>query len=252
MEKFDIAMTVFLVMIFLFIFLPIVYMLSNPGDLTQLLDKEVVEAFKTTLLAGAVATLIALIFGIPTGYILARYDFKFKSFIEAVLDLPMAIPHSVIGIIILSFIYGIDIIKFIGRYIVDNFWGIVVVYLFVGIPFMVNSIRDGFLSVDEEIEYVSRTLGASKIRTFFEISLPLIKNNIISGIILSFARGISEVGAILIIAYYPKTVPVLILERFMSFGLDASKPISVGMILVSIALFALLRMFGKMKRDSNT
>ena len=247
MEKFDIAMTVFLVMIFLFIFLPIVYMLSNPGDLTQLLDKEVVEAFKTTLLAGCVATLIALIFGIPTGYVLARYDFKFKSFIEAVLDLPMAIPHSVIGIIILSFIYGIDVIKFIGRYVVDNFWGIVTVYLFVGIPFMVNSIRDGFLSVDEEIEYVSRTLGASKIRTFFEISLPLIKNNIISGIILSFARGISEVGAILIIAYYPKTVPVLIYERFMSFGLDASKPISVGMILISIALFALLRMFGKMR-----
>ena len=241
------AMTVFLAIIFLFIFLPIVYMISNPGDLSQLLDKEVVEAFKTTLLAGGVATLIALIFGIPTGYVLARYDFKFKSFIEAVLDLPMAIPHSVIGIIILSFIYGIDVIKFIGRYVVDNFWGIVTVYLFVGIPFMVNSIRDGFLSVDEEIEYVSRTLGASKIRTFFEISLPLIKNNIISGIILSFARGISEVGAILIIAYYPKTVPVLILERFMSFGLDASKPISVGMILVSIALFALLRMFGKMR-----
>jgi molybdate/tungstate transport system permease protein len=251
MEKFDIAMTMFLAIIFLFIFLPIIYMLSNPGDLSQLLDKEVVEAFKTTLLAGCVATLIALIFGIPTGYVLARYDFKFKSFIEAVLDLPMAIPHSVIGIIILSFIYGIDVIKFIGRYIVDNFWGIVTVYLFVGIPFMVNSIRDGFLSVDEEIEYVSRTLGASKIRTFFEISLPLIKNNIISGIILSFARGISEVGAILIIAYYPKTVPVLILERFMSFGLDASKPISVGMILVSIALFALLRMFGKIKRDGH-
>lgn len=61
MEKFDIAMTVFLVMIFLFIFLPIIYMLSNPGDLNQLLDKEVIEAFKTTLLAGAVATLIALI-----------------------------------------------------------------------------------------------------------------------------------------------------------------------------------------------
>ncbi len=248
MEKFNAIMSVFLIIIFLFIFLPIVYMLSNPGDLNVLFsDEEVIWAFKTTLLAGAVSTLIALIFGIPTGYILARYDFKFKSFVEAVLDLPMAIPHSVIGIMILSFIYGIDIINFIGRYIVDNFWGIVTVYLFVGIPFMVNSIRDGFLSVDEEIEYVSRTLGASKVRTFFEISLPLIKNNIISGIILSFARGISEVGAILIIAYYPKTVPILIYERFMSFGLDASKPISVGMILISIALFALLRMFGKMR-----
>ncbi|ACV23858.1 binding-protein-dependent transport systems inner membrane component [Methanocaldococcus fervens AG86] len=245
------AMFVFLIALFLFIFLPIIYMLSTPGDLSLLLDREVVDAFKTTLSAGVVATLIALIFGIPTGYILARHDFKFKSFIEAILDLPMAIPHSVIGIIILSFIYGIDVIKFIGKYVVDNFWGIVVVYLFVGIPFMVNSIRDGFLSVDEEIEYVSRTLGASKIRTFFEISLPLIKNNIISGIILSFARGISEVGAILIIAYYPKTVPVLIYERFTSFGLNASKPISVGMILISLMLFAVLRMFGNIKRGKD-
>ena len=245
MEKFDIAMTMFLATIFLFIFLPIVYMLSNPGDLSQLLDKEVVEAFKTTLLAGGVATLIALIFGIPTGYVLARYDFKFKSFIEAVLDLPMAIPHSVIGIIILSFIYGIDVIKFIGRYIVDNFWGIVVVYLFVGIPFMVNSIRDGFLSVDEEIEYVSRTLGASQVRTFFSISLPLVRNNITSGSILTFARGISEVGAILIIAYFPKTAPVLILDRFNEYGLSASKPIAVIMIAISIVLFAIFRLFSK-------
>ncbi|CAB3288914.1 Molybdate/tungstate transport system permease protein WtpB [Methanocaldococcus lauensis] len=251
MEKLDILMSIFLIIIFLFIFLPIIYMLTHPGNLGVLLDNEVIDAFKTTLLAGAVATLIALIFGIPTGYILARYDFKFKNFVEAVLDLPMAIPHSVIGILILSFIYGVDVIKFIGNYVVDNFFGIVIVYLFVGIPFMVNSIRDGFLNVDEEIEYVSRTLGASKVRTFFEISLPLIKNNIISGVILSFARGISEVGALLIIAYYPKTVPVLILERFMSFGLNASKPISAGMIVVSIILFAILRMLRK-QRIKNT
>lgn len=251
MEKFDILMSIFLIIIFLFIFLPIVYMLINPGDLRVLLDNEVIDAFKTTLLAGTVSTLIALIFGIPTGYILARYDFKFKNFVEAVFDLPMAIPHSVIGILILSFIYGVNVIKFIGNYVVDNFFGIVIVYLFVGIPFMVNSIRDGFLNVDEEIEYVSRTLGASKIRTFFEISLPLIKNNVISGIILSFARGISEVGALLIIAYYPKTVPVLILERFMDFGLNASKPISVAMIIVSIILFAILRMLRK-QRIKNT
>ncbi|NPA62618.1 MAG: ABC transporter permease [Methanococci archaeon] len=248
MDKFDMILSIFLIFIFSFVFLPIVYMILNPGDLSQLIDREVIEAFKTTLLAGAVATSIALIFGIPTGYVLARHDFAFKSFIEAVLDLPMAIPHSVVGIMILSFIYGVDFIKFVGEYIVDNFWGVVVVYLFVGIPFMINSIRDGFLSVDEEIEHVSRTLGASKLRTFFEISLPLIKNNIISGTILSFARGISEVGALLIIAYYPKTVPILIYERFMSFGLNASKPISVAMIAVSVVLFALFRMFGKIKK----
>ncbi|WP_423792530.1 ABC transporter permease subunit [Methanocaldococcus indicus] len=237
---FDILIIFLSTIIFIFILLPILNLLINHGDFSYI-DEEVLDAFKTTFLAGFVATFIALIFGIPTGYFLARYNFKFKSVFEALIDIPIAIPHSVIGIMLLLLIYGINFFKLLGNYIVDNFWGIVLVYLFVGIPFMVNSIRDGFLSVDEELEYVSRTLGASKIKTFFNVSLPLIKNNIVSGCILCFARGISEVGAILIIAYYPKTIPVLIYERFINFGLPASKPIAACMILVSILLFAILR-----------
>ena len=234
----------FLIITFLFIFLPIFYSLINPGNLSYLFDPEVFSAFKTTILAGVLATLIALILSIPTSYILAREEFKFKNFVESILDLPMAIPHTVIGIILLSFIYGFDITReLLGKYIVDNFYGIVLVYLFVGLPFMLNSLKDGFLAIDEELEYVSRTLGASRIETFLRVSLPLVKNNIITGSILCFARGISEVGAILIIAYYPKTVPVLILERFNNFGLEASKPIAVAMIILSLIIFAILRRY---------
>ncbi|ENN95788.1 binding-protein-dependent transport systems inner membrane component [Methanocaldococcus villosus KIN24-T80] len=225
----------------LFILLPLLYLITNPGDLSQLNDHEVINAFKTTILAGIIATIIGLILSLPSGYILARKDFRFKSFVEAILDLPMAIPHSVIGIMLLSFIYGISFFDWLREYIVDNFWGIVIVYLFVGLPFLINSIRDGFILIDEEIENVAKTLGASEFRIFFDILLPLIKNNIISGSILCFARGVSEVGAILIIAYYPKTVPILILERFLSFGLLASKPISVAMVIVCLILFTVLR-----------
>ena len=160
----------------------------------------------------------------------------------------MAIPHSVIGIMLLTLIYGTsidNILKNFGIVLVDNFWGIVMVMLYVGIPFMINSVRDGFFMVDEELEHVSRTLGASQVRTFFSISLPLVRNNIISGSILTFARGISEVVAILIIAYFPKTAPVLILDRFNEYGLSASKPIAVIMIAISIVLFAIFRLFSK-------
>jgi len=242
---FFISLLIISLMLILFVILPIINMLLNPGDVVgALMDKEVIDSLLVSLYAASTATIIALFFGIPLGYLLARYDFKGKDFVEAIVDLPMAIPHSVVGIMILSFFYDnpINIFNNFGAYIVDNFWGIVVVMLFVGVPFMVNSVRDGFLMVDEELEHVSRTLGASQIKTFFNISLPLIYNNIISGSILTFARGISEVGAILIVAYFPKTVPVLILERFNNFGLSASKPIAVIMILVSIVVFALLRL----------
>ena len=249
MEKFDYFNLFFLIILFLFLFIPIIYMLISPGNIVNAINNTFIESFKNTILAGIVSTLLALFFCVPAGYFLARNNFKFKNFIEGIIDLPMAIPHSVIGIIILSSIYGISFLSFTQNYIIDNFWGIVVVYLFVGIPYMLSNVKDGFLSVDENLEHVSRTLGASKIKTFFEISLPLIKPNLISGIILCFARGISEVGAILIVAYYPKTVPVLILEEFTSFGIDYSKPIAVIMILFSMILFIILRKFGQVKSN---
>ncbi|WP_292461172.1 tungstate ABC transporter permease WtpB [Methanothermococcus sp.] len=243
------------VMIFLFIFIPIITMLLNPGDIsTAIADKEVINSLLVSLKAAFTATVIALIFGVPLSYILSRYEFLGKNIVEAIIDIPMAIPHSVTGIMILTVIYGTPIgtvLKNYGVMIVDNFWGIVVVMLYVGIPFMINTAKNGFSMIDEELENVSRTLGASQIKTFFNISLPLIKNNLISGSILTFARGISEVGAILIVAYFPKTAPVLILDRFNEYGLSASKPIAVIMIVVSILLFATLRIFQyKNNRDS--
>ena len=236
-------------MLVLFIILPIVNMFLNPGDISgAIADKEVMKSIFVSLKAAFTATIISLLLGVPLAYILARCDFKGKNLVEAIVDIPMAIPHSVIGIMLLTLIYGTsidNILKNFGIVLVDNFWGIVMVMLYVGIPFMINSVRDGFFMVDEELEHVSRTLGASQVRTFFSISLPLVRNNIISGSILTFARGISEVGAILIIAYFPKTAPVLILDRFNEYGLSASKPIAVIMIAISIVLFAIFRLFSK-------
>ncbi|ABR54738.1 binding-protein-dependent transport systems inner membrane component [Methanococcus vannielii SB] len=241
--------TVFIVLsalLLLFLVLPLLNMILNPGNIQNaIFDSEVINSLLISLKAAGTATVIALYIGVPISYLLSRYHFFGKNVVEAIIDIPMAIPHAVIGIMILAFYYGTSIgrgFESIGFKIVDNFWGIVTVMLYVGLPYMVNSARDGFLMVDEELENVSRTLGASRAKTFFKISLPLIKNNIVSGSILTFARGISEVGAILVIAYFPKTAPVLILDRFNQYGLTASKPISVIMIILSILLFSVFRL----------
>ncbi len=205
-------------------------------DLSMLLkalqDERVLEALWNTLITSAATMLISLIFGVPLGYVLARKDFKGKSIVQGIVDVPIVIPHSVVGIMLL--------ITFSSA-ILDNYLGIISAMLFVSASFTINSARDGFLAIDENLEHVARTLGASKLKTFFTISLPLALPSILSGAIMTFARAMSEVGAILIVAYYPKTAQILVMEYFENYGLRASRPIAVLLILISLAIFVALR-----------
>jgi len=92
------------------------------------------------------------------------------------------------------------------------------------------------------MEKAALTLGASPARVFFTISLPLAWRNIVSGLILMFARGMSEFGAVIVVAYHPMITPVLIYERFGSFGLKYARPVAVLFILISLSMFVVLRM----------
>ncbi|RLI78479.1 molybdenum ABC transporter permease [Archaeoglobales archaeon] len=195
-------------------------------------DAVVLDALKNSLLTSTATAIVSLFFGIPLGYVLARKEFKNKSLIQGIIDVPIVIPHSVVGIILLT--------TFPNK-ILDSYLGIVMAMLFVSSPFTINSARDGFLAVDDRLEQVARSLGATKLKTFLTISLPLALPSIFSGAIMTWARAMSEVGAILIIAYYPKTAQILVLEYFENFGLKASMPISVLLIAISLTLFAFLR-----------
>ncbi|ASJ02801.1 molybdenum ABC transporter permease [Thermococcus profundus] len=202
-------------------------------------DPTVVEALKNSLLTATATALIALILGIPLGYSLARLEFPGKSLVQALMDVPIVIPHSVVGIMLL--------VTF-SKSILDSYTGIIAAMLFVSAPFTINAARDGFLAVDEKLESVARTLGASRFRAFFSVSLPMALPSIFSGAIMTWARAISEVGAILVVAYYPKTAQVLVLEYFNNYGLRASRPISVVLIAMSLTVFVILRwMAGRMK-----
>ncbi|MCD6558580.1 MAG: ABC transporter permease [Palaeococcus sp.] len=221
----------------LYIVLPIfVIFLKQAFDMEMVFktlhDPLVLESLRNSLFTSTATMVISLFFGVPLGYVLARMDFMGKSAVQAVVDVPIVIPHSVVGIMLL--------VTFSNR-ILDSYVGIIMAMLFVSAPFTINAARDGFLSVDEKLEYVARTLGASKLRAFFTVSLPLALPSIFSGAIMTWARAISEVGAILIIAYYPKTAQVLVMEYFNNYGLRASRPISVILIGMSLTIFVLLR-----------
>jgi molybdate/tungstate transport system permease protein len=124
----------------------------------------------------------------------------------------------------------------------DNVAGIVVAMLFVSLPFLVNLSREAFAMVDDELERVAMTDGASHWQAFWHVTLPLAWRGVLGGAVMMWARGISEFGAVVILAYHPKIVPVLIYERFQGYGLDAAQPIALILILVSLVVFILLRL----------
>lgn len=227
----------------LYIFIPIVLTISlqilDLNSLTNALRDELVLSSLINSIATSTATmLISIFFGIPLGYLLARKDFYGKSFVQAIVDLPIVIPHSVVGIMLL--------LTFSDA-ILDNYIGIISAMLFVSASFTINSARDGFIGVEEKLEFVARTLGANRLKVFFTISLPLAMHSIITGAIMTWARAMSEVGSILIVAYYPKTAQVLVMDYFNNYGLSSAKPIAVILILICLFIFFILRRVARVK-----
>ncbi|AAB91136.1 MULTISPECIES: tungstate ABC transporter permease WtpB [Archaeoglobus] len=205
-------------------------------------DPAVWKVVLTTYYAALISTLIAVIFGTPLAYILARKSFPGKSVVEGIVDLPVVIPHTVAGIALLVVFGSSGLIgSFSPLKFVDALPGIVVAMLFVSVPIYINQAKEGFASVDVRLEHVARTLGSSPLRVFFTVSLPLSVRHIVAGAIMSWARGISEFGAVVVIAYYPMIAPTLIYERYLSEGLSAAMPVAAILILLSLAVFVALR-----------
>lgn len=232
-----------------FLTVPVAKMIlaSDPVILIEtFLDKEVSAAISLTLYAALIATVIGFILGTPLAYLLAKTDFRGKRFVEGLIDLPLVIPHSAAGIALL-FVFGRNYFMgkafgAVGLKFLDSLWGIVIAMLFVSVPFLIDSAKDGFLKVDKRLENVARTLGATPWQTFLRVSFPLAWRSIASGNILMWARGISEFGAVIIVAYHPMTAPVLVFERFETYGLDYARPVAVILILIALAVFVILRL----------
>jgi molybdate/tungstate transport system permease protein len=210
-----------------------------------LLEVEVRRAILLTFFSSALATLIAFVAGVPLAYLLARVEFPGKKLIEGIIDVPIVVPHSAAGIALLMVFgrrsllgqaFGLFGIRF-----VSSVPGIVIAMLFVSLPFLVNSARGGFEAVDPRLERVARTLGASPWQTFRRISFPLAWRSILSGMVLMWARGLSEFGAVAILAYHPMVAPVLLYERFESFGLTYARPVATLVVLICLVTFVALR-----------
>lgn len=232
----------------LFILLPLVNTIitTQPENLAlTVADPSVSRSIGLTFLAAAIATGLAALFGLPLAYLLARIQFPGKRLVEGIVDLPVVIPHTAAGIALLMVfgskgIFG-RLLAPLGVFFTDSLAGIVVAMLFVSLPYLVNMSREAIALVDLEMERVALIDGATPWQAFWHVTLPQAWRGMVGGALMMWARGISEFGAVVILAYHPKTVPVLIFERFEGFGLNAAQPIAVFLILVVLVVFGLLR-----------
>lgn len=234
--------------ILLFIILPLAEMVFQPSlsSLYETIqDKDVLRSIWLSLYASGLAAVISFVFGTPFAYLLARGNFRGKRFVESVVDIPIMVPHPIIGIAMLSLVgrehwFG-KVMQSLGVRIMGSVTGIVVVLTFVGLPFYVNAVKTGFEAVPVRLENVSRSLGASMAGTFFRVTFPLAGRSMLVGMIMCMARALSEFGAVVIVAYHPMIAPVLMYERFTAYGLAYSQPVAVWLILISLLLFFILR-----------
>ncbi|MDO8886888.1 ABC transporter permease [Candidatus Oleimmundimicrobium sp.] len=237
-------------LLILFILLPLArsILAQSPAILIEEAgDKSVQEAIFNSISLAAVTATIAALFGVPLAYILARARFFGKSLVESIVDLPLAIPHTVAGILLL-FVFGrygmVGALfeRFFSLRFVGTKLGIVVAMLFVSLPFMVNSAREGFESVDVRMEQVARTLGATPSEVFRRVSLPLAIRGVLTGWVLTWARAISEFGAVIILAYYPMTAPVKVYDVYSQLDLKHSSAVSVLLLVFCLIGFVVFRL----------
>ena len=194
-----------------------------------------------TAWVSALSTLVILPFGIAVAWVLARHEWPGKSVLETVVSLPLVIPPVATGLILLKLLGRRGPI---GKYLHDTFdleivftWRAVLIALGVmSFPLLVRSARVAFEQINPRLEQIGRTLGASNLRVFFTISLPLAKRGIIAGMILAFARALGEFGATIMVAgNIPGQTSTLSLDIFQAvqLGNDAH---ALRMLGISIAL----------------
>lgn len=231
-----------------FILLPVAGLVSatSPGSVdTALADTRIRDALLLSVSSAAITAVVATLLGVPLAYLLARHRFPGHALVQAVVDLPLAIPHTVAGIALL-FVFGRtgwlgSPAESAGISFYGTQAGIVVAMLFVSAPFAVNSARVAFEALEPNVERAARSLGATHWQTFRRVTIPLAWRGVLTGAVLVYARSISEFGAVAILAYYPATAPVAIYDLFLSSGLTESAAAAVLLLVVALATFLVLR-----------
>jgi len=207
-------------------------------------DPRVVESYKLSYGASFIAAMIDCIFGFIAAWVLVKYDFPGKKIIDAVVDLPFALPTAIAGIS-LTAVFAKN--GWIGSYLNDigikavfSELRIIIALTFIGLPFVIRTIQPVLQDLDKEIEEAAATLSANRFQIFFKIILPSVRPAVITGTTLAFARALGEYGSVVFISgnlpYKTEITAVLIMSKLEQYDYSGATAISVVMLLTSFLI----------------
>jgi sulfate/thiosulfate transport system permease protein len=208
-------------------------------------NPRVLAALRVSFGASLTAALINAVFGLIVAWVLVRYRFPGRRVLDAIVDLPFALPTAVAGIALTAIFAQTG---WIGRYlepfgikIAYSWIGIVIALTFIGLPFVVRTLQPVIEEIDREVEEAAATLGASRRQTMAKVIFPTLLPALLTGFVLALARAVGEYGSVIFIAgnipYQTEIAPLLIVIRLEEFDYSGATAIATIMLAISFVLF---------------
>jgi sulfate/thiosulfate transport system permease protein len=200
-----------------------------------------VSTLEVTLGTSVLVAVISAVMGTLVAWVLVRDDFGGKRFINALIDLPFALPTIVAGLTLIT-LYGPG--SPFGLHLAYAWAGVLVALLFVTLPFVVRSVQPVLIELDREVEEAAASLGASNFVTFRRIVLPSLRPAILSGTALAFARCMGEYGSVVLIAAKVKIASLVIFADIENGAPQSAASLSVVLLLIAVLVLFALRRWG--------
>ncbi|OZI79659.1 sulfate ABC transporter permease subunit CysT [Bordetella genomosp. 2] len=211
----------------------------------------VVASYRLTFGAALLAALVNLVFGMLVAWVLVRYRFPGKKILDALVDLPFALPTAVAGIALTALYarngwFGGPLEQWLGLKVAFTPLGIVVALIFIGIPFVVRTVQPVLEDIEREIEEAAASLGASRWQTIRRVLLPTVLPALLTGFALAFARAVGEYGSVVFIAgnrpMVSEITPLLIISKLEQYDYAGAAAIATVMLVLSFALLLLINL----------
>ncbi|VVB69082.1 Molybdate/tungstate transport system permease protein WtpB [uncultured archaeon] len=245
------ALGLLMILALAFIALPVASLfLKSPLDATirSMHDPVVIDALRLSLTTSTLTVLVVVLIGTPIAYVNARFQYPGKEIADSLIDLPVIMPPAVAGIALLMAFGRMGILGHylspFGISIAFTTLAVIMAQVFVSSPFYIRQAKTSFEDVDVAFENAARTLGASRLFTFFHVILPMALNGLISGAIMAFARSLGEFGATIMFAGNfqgrTQTMPLAIYTA-MQGDLDVSLCLAMILVAISFLVIALVK-----------
>ncbi len=208
----------------------------------------VLASYKLTFGASLIGALINAVFGLLTAWVLVRYQFPGKKIIDALVDLPFALPTAVAGIALTAVYAGNgwvgSLLEPYGIKVAFTPIGVIIALTFIGLPFVVRTVQPVLEDLEAETEEAAASLGANRLQTFTKVILPTLWPALLTGFALAFARAIGEYGSVIFIAgnvpFVSEITPLIIITKLEQYEYSSATAIAVVMLIISfLLLFAI-------------